>query len=95
MDRLGLSERERSDNPLFKTIWRIFVILVFILLIKSTFTPQTQAYIVWPEQQNWVERMKFNVDRLQKNAQDIPANVEIELKRLWNDAKPGNGAKLV
>lgn len=71
------------------------MVFVFIFLIKSTFTPQTQAYIVWPEQQNWVDRVKSNVDRLQKSAQDIPANVEIELKRLWNDAKPGNDAKLV
>jgi len=83
------------DNPLFKTIWRLFVVFVFIFLIKSTFTPQTQAYIVWPENPNWVERVKSQMDRLQKDAQDLPANVEIELKRLWKDVKPGNDAKLV
>lgn len=80
---------------MLKTLWRLFVIVVFIMLVKTTFTPQTQAYIVWPENQNFVERVKFQMDQLQKNAQDLPANVEIQIRRLWKDVKPGNNAKLV
>lgn len=80
---------------MFKTLWRLFVIVVFILLLKTTFTPQTQAYIVWPENPNFVERVKFQVDELQKNAQDLPANIEMQIRRLLKDVKPGNDAKLV
>jgi hypothetical protein len=80
---------------LFKTLWRLFVIVVFILLLKTTFTPQTQAYIVWPENPNFVERVKFQVDQLQKNAQDLPANIEMQIRRLLKDVKPGTDAKLV
>jgi hypothetical protein len=80
---------------LFKTLWRLFVIVVFILLLKTTFTPQTQAYIVWPENPNFVERVKFQVDQLQKNAQDLPANIEMQIRRFLKDVKPGNDAKLV
>ncbi|WP_425802125.1 hypothetical protein [Desulfitobacterium sp. Sab5] len=80
---------------MFKFLWRIFVVLVFLFLIKTTFSSQTEAYITWPEKQNWVERVKYQVDRIQQDAQDLPANVEIELKRLWKDVKPKNDAKLV
>lgn len=80
---------------MFKTLWRLFIVVVFILLVKTTFTPQTQAYIVWPENPNFVERVKFQMNRLQENAQDLPANVELEIRRLWKDVKPGNNAKLV
>ncbi|AHF06706.1 hypothetical protein [Desulfitobacterium metallireducens] len=80
---------------MFKTLWRLLVVVVFILLIKNTFTSQTQAYIIWPENSNFVEQVKFQMNRLQENAQDLPANVEMEIKRLWKDLKPGNDAKLV
>lgn len=66
-----------------------------IALVKNITAPQTQAYIVWPENSGWVERVKGQMDRLQKNAQDLPANVEMELKRLWKDVKPQNKAELV
>lgn len=71
------------------------MIVVFILLVKTAFTPQNQAYIVWPENPNFVERVKFQMDQFQKDAQDLPANVEMQIKRLWKEVKPGNEAKLV
>ncbi|MEA4901201.1 hypothetical protein [Desulfitobacterium sp.] len=80
---------------MFKTLWRIFVVIVLLLLLRTNFAPQTQAYIVWPENPNFVERVKFQMDKIQRNAQDLPANLEIELMRLWKDVKPSNGAKLV
>lgn len=80
---------------MFKTLWRIFVVIVLLLLLRTNFAPQTQAYIVWPENPNFVERVKFQMDKIQRNAQDLPANLEIELMRLWKEVKPGNGAKLV
>lgn len=80
---------------MFKFLWRIFVALVFLFLIKTMFSSQTEAYITWTEKQDWVERVKYQVDRIQQDAQDLPANVEIELKRLWKDVKPKNDAKLV
>lgn len=80
---------------MLKFLWRIFVVFVFLFLLKSAFNSQTEAYITWPEKQNWVERVKYQVQRIQQDAQDLPANVEIELKRLWKDVKPKNDAKLV
>lgn len=92
---LGLFALERADNPLFKFLWRVFVVSVFFFLIKTTYSSQTEAYIIWPEKPNWVERVKYRVERIQQDAQDLPANVEIELKRLWKDVVPKNDAKLV
>lgn len=81
---------------MFKTLWRIFVMLVFLLLMKNVFlNTQPQAYIVWPEKQYWIERVKFQVEQFQRDAQDLPASVEIQLRRFWKDVKPVNNAKPV
>lgn len=76
-------------------IWRIFIIFVLAILVKSAFSKETSAYISSPEVKPWIQRVEWTIQDLQNAAQDLPASIEITIRRIFNDVKPQIEAKLI
>lgn len=66
-------------------LWRIAVLLLLLTLIRGIVLPKPQAFIAWPEQNAWVQKLKWDVRRWQEGLQDLPASIEVEIRRLWQD----------
>lgn len=77
-------------------IWRILVLLLLINLIKVVWAqPQPKTFIAWPEKSNFVEKIKGDWFRWQQEVQDLPASIEVQLHRLWQDFQPnGSGSSV-
>ena len=72
------------------------MILIFALLLKEAFTSEPhQAYIAWSDEKIWVQRIEWEVKKLQRAAQDLPASIEVVIRRLFRDVKPQVEAKSV
>lgn len=76
-------------------IWRIFILFLIITLMKMVWFPQPQAFISWPEKNSFVERLKLDWHRWQKEAQELPDSLEVEIRRLWQNYQPdGSGTSV-
>jgi hypothetical protein len=71
------------------------VLIILAILLKGALVPETNAYIVWPEAKPWVQRVEWEVLQIQKAAQDLPASIEVVIRRLFRDVKPQIEAKSV
>lgn len=76
-------------------IGRIFIILVLVFLLKGILFPEPQAYISLPEAKSWVKQVEWQAYEIQRAAQDLPASLEVVLRRLFRDIKPQIEAKTV
>lgn len=76
-------------------VWRIFIIFVLAIFVKSAFFEETSAYISSPEVKPWIQRVEWKIQDLQNAAQDLPASIEITIRRIFNDVKPQIEAKLI
>ena len=77
-------------------LWRLMILFVVISLVKVfIITPQPQAFITWPEGQDWKRRVQWQVQQWQRQAQDLPATVQMEVKQLWNEFQPQGDGKSV
>lgn len=76
-------------------LWRILAFLVLLAFIRTFIVPQPEAFITWPEDKNWARKIQEEFKQLQRFSQDIPASIEVEVRRLWRDFKPGGDGKEV
>lgn len=75
--------------------WRLITLVIFFGLIKTLFVPQSKTFIAWPEEQNWVEMIQGELRQWQRLSQDLPASIEVEVRRLWKNYQPnGNGKEV-
>lgn len=75
--------------------WRLFTFLVLLVLIRTLFVPQPRTFIAWPEEQNWALKIQGEIKQMQKFTQDLPASIEVEVRRLFNDFQPSGSGKEV
>ena len=72
------------------------MIVILAFLLKEAFTSEPpQAYIAWPDKKVWVQRIEWEVKQIQRAAQDLPASIEVVIRRLFRDVKPHVEAKSV
>ena len=76
-------------------LWRLFTILVLLAFLRTLIVPQPKAFIAWPEEKNWALKLQGEIKQLQKFTQDLPASIEVEVRRLWNDFQPSGDGKQV
>jgi hypothetical protein len=76
-------------------LWRIFMLVALIFLLKGVFNSEPQAYILWPEEKLWIQRVGWEFQNIQRAAQDLPASLEVVIRRLFRDIKPQVEAKSV
>lgn len=76
-------------------IGRIFIILVLAFLLKGILFPEPEAYISLPAPRSWVKQVEWQAYEIQRAAQDLPASIEVVLRRLFRDIKPQIEAKTV
>lgn len=80
---------------MMRWLWRLFVIFVFVFLLKSTFAQQPQAFISWPASTNFGQKLQWELDKFQRLVQDLPASLEVEIHQLWQGAKPKGDSRSV
>ncbi|KUO75456.1 MAG: hypothetical protein APF81_12525 [Desulfosporosinus sp. BRH_c37] len=76
-------------------LWRLLVFLVLLAFLRSFIVPQPKAFIAWPENKNWTLKIQEEIKQLQKFSQDLPASIEVEVRRLWYDFRPSGDGKEV
>ena len=76
-------------------LWRLFTILVLLAFLRTLIVPQPKAFIAWPEEKNWALKIQGEIKQLQKFTQDLPASIEVEVRRLWNNFRPSGDGKEV
>ena len=76
-------------------LWRLLTFLVLLAFLRTFIVPQPKAFIAWPEEKNWALKIQGEIKRLQKFTQDLPASIEVEVRRLWNDFRPSGDGKEV
>jgi len=76
-------------------LWRLLTLVVLLAFIRTLIVPQPQVFISWPEQKNWAPKIQGEIKQLQQFTQDLPASIEVEVRRLWNDFKPSENGKEV
>lgn len=71
---------------------RLSIFIVLLAFSRTLILPQPTTFIAWPE-----EQIKLNgqIKQLQRFTQDLPASIEVEVRRLWDDFRPsGNGKEV-
>ncbi|MFZ3102724.1 MAG: hypothetical protein WA131_00690 [Desulfitobacteriaceae bacterium] len=77
-------------------LWRLMILFIFISFFKMFLsTPQPQAFITWPERQDWTRRVQWQVQQWQRQAQDLPASVQMEIKHFRDEFQPQGDGKSV
>lgn len=75
--------------------WRLLTFVVLLAFLRTYIIPQPKAFIAWPEEKNWALKIQGEIRQFKKFTQDLPASIEIEVRRLWNDFQPsGNGKEV-
>ena len=78
-----------------RLLLRLLTIVVLLVFLKSLLAPQPQVFISWPEEKDWAPKIQGEIKQLQEFTQDLPASIEVEVRRLWNDFKPSGNGKQV
>lgn len=91
---MDISCSERTVYPL-RFLWRIFVILILVFLLKGVLVPEPQAFIALPGARSWVQQVEWQANQIQKAAQDLPTSIEVVIRRLFRDVRPNIEAKSV
>ncbi|EGW36120.1 hypothetical protein [Desulfosporosinus sp. OT] len=76
-------------------LWRFLTLFVLLGFLQSLVVPQPKAFIAWPERPNWAQKIQGEMKQLQKLTQDLPASIEVEVRRLWKDIRPNGDAQEV
>ncbi|MBP1760427.1 MAG: hypothetical protein H6Q63_1344 [Firmicutes bacterium] len=76
-------------------LWRLVILVVFLGLVQTLFAPQPKAFIAWSEGQSWVQKIQGELKQWQRLSQDLPASIEVEVRRLWKEFQPNGDAKEV
>lgn len=91
---MDIFEFERAVYPL-RFIVRVLIIFALAFFLKGILFPEPQAYISLPEARSWVKQVEWQAYEIQRAAQDLPASIEVVLRRLFRDIKPQIEAKTV
>lgn len=75
--------------------WRLLTLFLILGFLRTLIVPQPKAFIAWPEGPNWVQKIQGEMKQLQKLTQDLPASIEVEVRRLWKDFRPTGDGKEV
>ncbi len=77
-------------------LWRLITLIVFLGIIRTLFiVPHPTVFIAWPEGQNWAQKIQGEMKQWQKLTQDLPASIDVEVRRLWKDFQPnGDGQEV-
>ena len=81
-------------NSTMRWFWRLFTLLLVLVCLR-TLVPQPQVFITWPEENSWAPKIQGEIKQLQQFTQDLPASIEVEVRRLWNDFQPSGDGKEV
>ena len=76
-------------------LWRLLTFLVLLAFLRNFIVPQPKVFISWPEAQNLAPKIQGQIKQLQRFTQDLPASIEVEVRRLWNDFQPSGDGKQV
>ena len=66
-------------------LWRFCVIVLLLLILMNTTKSDEQIYI------NWSQKL----EHLQEVLQDLPANIEVQLRKIWNDTELPADAQVI
>jgi len=75
--------------------WRILTLLVLLAFLRTLIVPQPKAFIAWPEDENWALKIQEEIKQMQEFTQDLPASIEVEVRRLMNNFQPRGDGKEV
>ena len=75
--------------------WRIIVLVLLGLLLKNVTVPPVQAFIFWSPGQTWTEWVQWQVRAWQQQVQDLPASLELEIRRFWQEYRPSGNSEEV
>lgn len=76
-------------------LWRLLTLLVLLAFFRILIVPQPKAFIGWTEGKNWAPKIEVKIKQVQKFTQDLPASIEVEVRRLWKDYRSsGNGKEV-
>ncbi|MDR3584419.1 MAG: hypothetical protein P4L59_03750 [Desulfosporosinus sp.] len=76
-------------------VWRLLTFLVILGFLRTLMVPQPKAFIAWPERPIWAQTIQGEMKQLQRLTQDLPASIEVEVRRLWKDFRPNGDDKEV
>jgi len=76
-------------------VWRLLTLFVLLGYLRTLIVPQPKAFIAWPEGANWTQKIQGEMKQFQEFTQDLPASIEVEVRRLWKDLRPNGDAKEV
>lgn len=76
-------------------VWRLVVLFLVLGYFGTFATSQPKAFIAWQEGQDWSQVINTRMRQLQRFTQDLPASIEVEVRRLWNDFQANRGGKEV
>ena len=76
-------------------LWRLLTLLVLLAFLRSLIVQEPKAFIAWPEENNWAPKIQQEIKQLQKFSQDLPASIEVEVRRLWKDFQSSGDGKEV
>ncbi|HZK83753.1 MAG TPA: hypothetical protein VFC58_03580 [Desulfosporosinus sp.] len=76
-------------------LWRILALVVLLAFLRTLSTPEPMGFIAWPEEKNWELRIQGEIKQFQKITQDLPASIEVEVRRFWSDFRPRGAGKEV
>lgn len=76
-------------------LWRLLTLAVLLGLVQTLFFSQPKAFIALPIGQSWGQKIKGELRQWQRLSQDLPASIEVEVRRFWKDFQPnGNGKEV-
>lgn len=76
-------------------LWRLLTLFVLLGFLRTLIVPQPKAFIAWSERSNWAQKIQGEMKQLQKLTQDLPASIEVEVRRLWKEFRPNGDAQEV
>ncbi|MFZ3130251.1 MAG: hypothetical protein WA125_03905 [Desulfosporosinus sp.] len=80
-------------NSKMRWLWRLLAFLALLVFLRTFIVPQPKAFIAWPEEKKWALIIQGEIKQLQKFSQDLPASIEVEVRRLWNDFRSSGEVK--
>lgn len=77
-------------------IWKLLVVfLLLIIIFKPKLTSQPQVFISLPQSETIKEKVVWQIKHWQNLAQDLPASVETQIHRIFQDFEPNGDGQTV
>ena len=76
-------------------LWRLLTFLILLAFLRTLIVPQPKVFIAWPEEKNWTLKIQGELKQLQRLTQDLPASIEVQVRRLFNNFRSSGDGKEV